>query len=180
VTLRGVVDDILEITIEEPRIGKVRRCRLTASYPVLNAPMVSALRTIISLNTFNVCFQFQLAPLQQGGHPVSGQRGGAGGGSHAALGHHPVSLGLGHFKLSVGVTCHPYLLEIEGLFTQGWRAGRTFGVSVDTIFEMDSSDRSNGIRYHTFDTRFDTEFNRLASPTSTVPSYPLEPTVVSP
>jgi len=63
-------------------------------------------------------------------------------------------------KLSVGVTCHPYLLEIEGLFTQGWRPGRTVGESVGGIFEMDSSDWSNGIRYHTFDTRPNTEFKR--------------------
>ena len=33
-------------------------------------------------------------------------------------------------KLSVGVTGHAYLLEIEGLFTQGSRPGRTFGDSV--------------------------------------------------
>jgi len=44
------------------------------------------------------------------------------------------------FKLSVGVTCHPYLLEIEGLFTEGWRPGRTVGESVGGILEMDSSD----------------------------------------
>ena len=61
-------------------------------------------------------------------------------------------------KLSVGVSSHPYLLEIEGLFTQGWLPGRTVGESVGGIFEMDSSDWSNGIRYHTFDTRPDTEF----------------------
>jgi len=66
-------------------------------------------------------------------------------------------------KLSVGVTCHPYLLETEGLFTQGWRPGRTVGESVGGIFEMDSSDWSNGIRYHTFDTRPDTEFNEGSS-----------------
>jgi hypothetical protein len=64
-----------------------------------------------------------------------------------------------YLKLSVGVTCHPYLLEIEGLFTQGWRLGRTVGESVVGILEMDSSDWSNGIaRYHTIDTRPDTEF----------------------
>jgi hypothetical protein len=56
------------------------------------------------------------------------------------------------------VTCHPYLLEIEGPFTQGWRPGRTVGESVGGILEMDSSDWSNGIRYHTIDTRPDTEF----------------------
>jgi len=61
-------------------------------------------------------------------------------------------------KLSVGVTSHPYLLEFEGLFTQGWRPDRTFGESVGVIFVMDSSDWSNGIRYPIFDTRPDTEF----------------------
>ena len=64
-------------------------------------------------------------------------------------------------KLSVGVTCHPYHLETEGLFTQGWRPGRTFGESVGGILEMDSSDWSNGIRYHIIDTRPDTEFKSL-------------------
>jgi len=69
-----------------------------------------------------------------------------------------VSLDGTHVKLSVGVTSHPYLLEIEGLFTQGWRPGRTVGESVGGMFKMDSYDWSNGIRYHTFDTRPDTEF----------------------
>jgi hypothetical protein len=62
-------------------------------------------------------------------------------------------------KLSVGVTCHADLLEIEGLFTQGSRPGWTVGESVGGILVMDSSDWSNGIRYHIFDTRHDTEFN---------------------
>ena len=47
-----------------------------------------------------------------------------------------------YLKLNVGVTCHPDLLEIEGLFTQGWRLGRTVGESVGEILEMDSSDWS--------------------------------------
>ena len=55
------------------------------------------------------------------------------------------------------MTGHAYLLEIEGLFTHGSRPGRTFGESVGGILEMDSSDWSNGIRYHIFDTRPDTE-----------------------
>ena len=38
------------------------------------------------------------------------------------------------FKLSLGVTCHPYLLEIDGLLTHGWLPGRTVGESVDGIF----------------------------------------------
>ena len=62
------------------------------------------------------------------------------------------------FKLSVGMTSHAEVLEIEGLFTQGSRPGRTFGESVGGMFEMDSSDWLNGIRYHIFDTRPDTEF----------------------
>jgi hypothetical protein len=61
-------------------------------------------------------------------------------------------------KLSVGVTCYPYVLEIEELFTQGWRPGQTVGESVGGILEMDSSDWSNGSLYHTIDTRPDTEF----------------------
>ena len=61
-------------------------------------------------------------------------------------------------KLSVRDTSIPYLLEIEGLFTQGSRPGRTFGESVGGIFKMDSSDWSSRIRYHTFDTSPDTEF----------------------
>ena len=41
------------------------------------------------------------------------------------------------FKLSVGVTGHPYLLEIDGLFTQGSRTDRTLGESVGVIFALD-------------------------------------------
>jgi hypothetical protein len=63
-----------------------------------------------------------------------------------------------YVKLSVGVTGHAAILEIEGLFTQGSRPGRTLAESVGGIFAMDSSDWSNGIRYHIFDTRPDTEF----------------------
>ena len=62
------------------------------------------------------------------------------------------------FKLSVGRTCPFYLLEIEGLLTQGSRPGRTFGESVGGVLEMDSSDWSSGIRHHVFVTRSDTEF----------------------
>jgi hypothetical protein len=62
-----------------------------------------------------------------------------------------------NLNLSVGVTTHAYLLEIEGLFTQGSRSGRILGESVGGSLEMDSSDWSNGIRYHIFDTRPDTE-----------------------
>ena len=56
------------------------------------------------------------------------------------------------------MTGHAYLLEIEGLFTQGSRPGRTVGEWVGGMFAMVSSNWSNGIRYHTFDTRSDTEF----------------------
>jgi hypothetical protein len=62
-------------------------------------------------------------------------------------------------KLSVGVPGNAYLLEIEGLFTHGSRPGRTVGESVGGIFQIDMFDWSNGIRYHIFDTRPDTEFN---------------------
>jgi len=44
----------------------VGRCRLTVSKPVLKAPMVSALETIIWQTAFNCCFQSQLAPLHHG------------------------------------------------------------------------------------------------------------------
>ena len=76
-------------------------------------------------------------------------------------------------KLSVGVTCHAYLLEIEGLFTQGSQPGRTVGESVGGILEMDSSDWSNGIQYLIIDTRPDTEFNphRLISIDSSSKKY---------
>ena len=56
------------------------------------------------------------------------------------------------------MTCHADLLDIEGLFTQRSRPGRTVGESVGGILEMDSSDWSNGIRYHLVDIRPDTEF----------------------
>jgi len=64
-------------------------------------------------------------------------------------------------KLSVGLTGQVYLLEIEGLFTQCSRPGRTVGGSVGGIFEMDSSDWSNGIQYQILGTRPDTEFNSI-------------------
>ena len=81
--------------------------------------------------------------------------------------HHPPDVGRVVFqipvrvfalKLSVGVTSHPHLLEIEGLLTQGSRPGPTSGESVGGMFEMDSSDWSSGIQYHTFVTRSDIEF----------------------
>jgi hypothetical protein len=61
-------------------------------------------------------------------------------------------------KLSVGLNSQVYLIEIEGPFTQESRPGRTFGESVGATLKMDNSDWSNGIRYHIFDTRSDTEF----------------------
>jgi hypothetical protein len=61
-------------------------------------------------------------------------------------------------QLSVGVTGHAEILEIEGLLTQGSRPGRTFGESVGEVIEMGSSDWSNGIRNHIFDTSSNTEF----------------------
>jgi hypothetical protein len=64
-------------------------------------------------------------------------------------------------RISVDVTCHPYLLENEGLFTQGSQPGRTVGESVGGILEMDSPDWSSGIRYHIINTRPETEHGEL-------------------
>jgi len=61
-------------------------------------------------------------------------------------------------KLSVELTGHPEMLEIEGQFTEGLSSGRTLGESVGGVFELDSYDWSNGVRYHTFATRPDAEF----------------------
>jgi hypothetical protein len=66
-------------------------------------------------------------------------------------------------KLSVGISRNAYLSEIDGLFTQGSRPGRTSIRPVGGIFKMDSSDWSNGIQYHIFDTKLDTEFTPLPS-----------------
>jgi len=58
----------------------VGRCSLTASKPVLKAPMISAPETIIAYTAFKLCFQFQLAPLQHGEEiRLPGWYGGAGG-----------------------------------------------------------------------------------------------------
>ena len=70
------------------------------------------------------------------------------------------------FKQSVNLTSQVYLLETEGLFTQGSRPGRTVGGSVGGIFEMDCSDWSNGIQYQIFDTRPDTELNPVSGMTT--------------
>ena len=65
----------------------VRRCWLTVLKPVLKAPMLSALDTIISQTAFNFCFQIQLAPLprergaQRPGAPRDGRRRGGGQGA---------------------------------------------------------------------------------------------------
>ena len=61
------------------------------------------------------------------------------------------------------MTCHPhYLQEIEGLpvFTQESPPSRNFGELVCGIFALDGHDWSNGLRYHNFDTKPDTEFER--------------------
>ena len=65
---------------------------------------------------------------------------------------------VGQLKLSVGVPGNADLLGIEGLFNQGLRPVRRVG---RWVFEMHSSDWSNGIRYHVFDTRSDSEFKNL-------------------
>ena len=49
----------------------------------------------------------------------------------------------------------------RGSIHPGSRPGRTVGESVGGILKMDSSDLSNGIRYHIIDTRPDTEFKWL-------------------
>jgi len=49
----------------------VGQCRLTVSKPVLKAPMVSALETIISFTAFKLCFQILLAPLRRGRRRVA-------------------------------------------------------------------------------------------------------------
>jgi len=43
------------------------------------------------------------------------------------------------FKFSVSMPGHAHLLEIEGLFTQGWPPGRTPRESVGGILKVDSS-----------------------------------------
>jgi len=63
----------------------------------------------------------------------------------------------GLVKVSVGVTRDAYLLQLEGLFPQGSRPGRTFGKSVGGMFEMYNSDWSNGIRYQNCDTTSEIE-----------------------
>jgi len=51
-------------------------------------------------------------------------------------------------KASVGVLGNADLLEIQGLFTHGWRTHRTFGEVVGGYFlKMDDSDWSNVIRH---------------------------------
>jgi hypothetical protein len=65
----------------------------------------------------------------------------------------------------VGITRYADHLRIEGLFTQGWRPGRTFGEAVGEILETDSSDGSNVIRHHTLDTRSHTEFYKKSNNT---------------
>ena len=83
------------------------------------------------------------------------------------------------------MTSHAEILEIEGLVTQGSRPGRTVGESVGGILETDSSDWSNGIRYHIFVTRSDTEFKKLscksvASLGRAVQVDPIKPTLKAP
>ena len=65
-------------------------------------------------------------------------------------------------KFSVGLTSQDSPLEIDGPFTQGSRPGRISGESVGRIFDLDSCDWSNGLQYHIFDIRLDTEFEGLS------------------
>jgi hypothetical protein len=69
--------------------------------------------------------------------PGRAEEGGGGGGSQGLQGRQGRDL---QIKLSVGVTGHSYLLEIDGLFPQRWRSGRTFGDTVGGFLVMDSSD----------------------------------------
>jgi hypothetical protein len=50
------------------------------------------------------------------------------------------ALDAGASRFSVGSPGRFYLLEIEGLFTQGPRPGRTSGELVGGIFDTDSAD----------------------------------------
>ena len=57
-------------------------------------------------------------------------------GSGAGEGTKPILLNpTSYLRLNVGVTSHAEIFEIEGLFTQGSRPGRTFGKSVGEILE---------------------------------------------
>jgi hypothetical protein len=69
-------------------------------------------------------------------------------------------------KFSVSVPRNADLLETEGLFTQGWGPGRTFGEAVGGILVTDSSGWSSVIRHHTLDTRSDTEFKPQGTPSA--------------
>jgi hypothetical protein len=62
-------------SFDASEVNKVGRCRLIVSKPVLTAPVVSALETRIPEYAFNVCFQCQLAPLQQGRRGADGRQG---------------------------------------------------------------------------------------------------------
>ena len=73
---------VREVTIHS--LVLVGRCRLTVSKPVLKAPVVSALETMIRYIAFKVCFQFQLTPLHPGGRGV-GDVGGGGDGAARVL-----------------------------------------------------------------------------------------------
>jgi len=52
-----------------------------------------------------------------------------------------------------------FFSKIEGLLTHESRPGRISAGRRGQIFDLDCSDWSNGLRYHNFDTRPDTEFN---------------------
>jgi len=71
----------------------VGRCSLTVSKH-MKATMVSALETRISSTAFNVCSQFQLAPLRCGGGNGAGQRCHLGGGGDGGRGLHSFTVQL--------------------------------------------------------------------------------------
>jgi len=62
-----------------------------------------------------------------------------------------------YLELSVGLTGQVCLLDIECLFTQGSRRGRSSGDLVGGVFDLDGSNWSNSLRYHNFDIKPDTE-----------------------
>jgi hypothetical protein len=72
--------------------SKVGRCRLTVSKPALKAPVVAALGATISRTAFKLCFQNQVAPVQQGARQRRGVGAVGGGLGHLRGTHHVPAL----------------------------------------------------------------------------------------
>ena len=62
----GNICRVLLLGHSDAILAMVGRRRLTVSKPVLEAPMVPALDTIIRRSAFKLCFRIQLAPLNHG------------------------------------------------------------------------------------------------------------------